>query len=633
MTTKKNIHLLSFNGVWVNTNNFIPVLWPSAKTYYEKYGKCPEKYNWILPVIEYYDDIEKIKSEIRKNPPDVFGVSLYVWNFEFSLEICQWLKTEFPSCIIITGGPHQYFKHHQDWFSKHNFIDASLPSEVYGEIAIADILNNLKDNNTISWNKVEQIVYPSKDRSVVLRSPKATYKLDFKWNYSAFEEQKLLISEYVDHFKSINPNGYFHCKVETTRGCPYACTFCDWGGGVGTKIIIKDLKFVKQDIDALISCSLASIYICDANFGINGNRDVEIVQYLADKKKQFHGNFPFVQYGGYAKTNRHFNYLRKIFIIEAENQMSYVYKISQQTFDYEILDNIKRVDLRTNEHWELSKYLRKKYNYESTVELIFGLPGITVEKWYKEFNKPYEENVFARVYEWYLLPEAEAYEKSYREKFGLLTSRKKLNDHQWSIPSEIVVGSNSCSRQDYKNMMIVYAIYTLFEQSGIYRNSIKYFLRNNNKKFGNFLKEFNEELYPTLKKISNGSIEFLEQHLNEFVSDTINKAEIMLLWNNNPDYELHLSNYLIFDFFKNYEKFELAIIKWFVSKGVPIKVIQKDAIVIISEQRMNKKKLCGLELIRYNNFSNITEILADLHRSHQFVYGNILNANRSFLGI
>jgi len=633
VSTKKNIYLLSFNGVWVNTNNFIPVLWPSAKTYYEKYGQLPEKYNWILPVIEYYDDVEQIKKEINNNPPDVFGVSLYVWNYELSLEICEWVKKQFPDCLVITGGPHQYFKHHRDWFQRHSFIDASLPSEVYGEIAIADILNNIDEKNKINWNRVEQIVYPSKDRSTILKSPKATYKLDFKWDYSAFESQKKSIDQYVEHFKQKNPKGYFHCKIETTRGCPYECTFCDWGGGVGTKVIIKDLEFVKKDIDVLTSYDLASIYICDANFGINGDRDVAIVKFLADKKKQSKNNFPYVQYGGYAKTNKHFEYLKMIFTVEAENQLSYFYKISQQTFDHKILDNIKRTDLRSNEHWELSKYLREKYNYESIVELIIGLPGITLEKWYEEFNRPYAENVFARVYEWHLLPEAEAYEKSYREKFGLLTSRKKLNDHRWSVPSEVVVGSKYCSREEYKQMMIVYAIYTLFEQSGIYRESIKYLLRTNHKEFSGFLRDFHIELYPKLKKLSEGSIDYYEKHLNEFVSDTVNKAEIVLPWNGDENYKLIVSSYLIFDFFKNYEKYELEISKWFVSKGVPIKNIQKDSIMINSEQRMHKKKLSGFYFIKYNNFSEITDILNDLDRSHQFVYGGILIAESSFLGL
>jgi putative methyltransferase len=78
------------------------------------------------------------------------------------------------------------------------------------------------------------------------------------------------MSSYVEEFKKLYPNGAIHIKLETTRGCPYSCTFCDWGGGVGTKVIKKNLNDVKSDIDSLIEVDPSSIYICDANFGLNG---------------------------------------------------------------------------------------------------------------------------------------------------------------------------------------------------------------------------------------------------------------------------------------------------------------------------------------------------------------------------
>ena len=40
----KNVYVLSLTG-W---NDFLPVLWPSAKTYYELNGQFPEKYNPCL---------------------------------------------------------------------------------------------------------------------------------------------------------------------------------------------------------------------------------------------------------------------------------------------------------------------------------------------------------------------------------------------------------------------------------------------------------------------------------------------------------------------------------------------------------------------------------------------------------
>ena len=623
---KKNIQLISLTG-W---NDFIPVLWPSAKTFYEKYGKYPEKYNWVLPTCEIHTEFEDNKKQLLLNPPDILGVSLYVWNYDRSLALMAWAKEQWPGCLIITGGPHQYFKHHKDWFKKHWFIDASLPSEVYGEIAITDLLDNLNEDNTVNWNTVEQMVYPSKDKSMILRSPKATYKRDFKWDFSAFKEQYKSIQDYVNYYYSVNPNGILHSKIETTRGCPYECTFCDWGGGVGTKVVLKNLDCVKQDLDVLLSLDTSSIYVCDANFGINGERDVQIIEYIAEKKRSWgKKDFPNVQYGGYAKTNRHFDYLKRIFTIEAKNGLSYVYKISQQSFNDQILANVKRTDLRSNEHFELANYLRTTFAYEATIELILGLPGSTVDTWYNEFNKPYEESILIRAYEWYLLPEAESFDESYRQKWKIETAKKGIYT-DYKIPSEIVVAGSTFTRNDYKEFLTVYALYILFVQSGIYKKSIKEFLKIKNIKFGDFLRKFYNECYPLLKQASLESFGHFEKHLDKFVSDEINETLHNISWGNDNGPQAHMFIYFILEYFMNYEILGPIVEQWLVSSGVGTTLVSSEADLIYSKQRLNTVKPAGVfTAVKFNNYMSIEEFIMDALRSSQYAYGNLLTGEKT----
>ena len=49
--------------------------------------------------------------------------------------------------------------------------------------------------------------------------------------------------------------------IETTRGCPYKCVYCEWGGGTGTKIIKKDMELVKRDIMALKRAGYRDAYL------------------------------------------------------------------------------------------------------------------------------------------------------------------------------------------------------------------------------------------------------------------------------------------------------------------------------------------------------------------------------------
>ena len=133
MTKKKNIIVANFprfsGEIWM------PFLWAQAKTYYELYGERTDEWNWV----PCYHDVfsseynDQVKELIRQNPPDIFAISLYVWNYTQAFEIAAWVKEQWPDCVIISGGPHQYFKHDIDWFKKHPYLDASLPGDCYGE--------------------------------------------------------------------------------------------------------------------------------------------------------------------------------------------------------------------------------------------------------------------------------------------------------------------------------------------------------------------------------------------------------------------------------------------------------------------------------------------------------------------
>jgi hypothetical protein len=617
MNSKINLHLLN---VWTTFPSY-PILWPSAKTYCEKLGI--NNVNWILPIAETLENFDSITAEISKNPPDIFGVSLYVWNYEISIKVCKWVKENYPDCLVITGGPHQYWKEDPNWFKQLWFLDASLPSAVYGEIAIFDILSNYK-NKTINWNTVEQIVFPNSDRSIS-RSKKLTPKKDFKWNYS-LDEQKKLILDYKKHIDINFPNKTIFSNLETTRGCPYSCTFCDWGGGVAGKVILKDLEMVKKDIDLLLDLNIELIYITDANFGINKDRDVDIVRYIAQKKqKSVASIFPYLMYGGFAKSDKHFQFIKEILTIEAENNLSYKYKQSQQSFHEEILDNIKRTDIRAEEHKEISNFLQKKYSYDSEVELIIGLPGSTLDLWCKEFDYPFENNILATVYEWVLLPEAESYSSKYKKDYGIGVS-SKIFDDEYNYPKEIVVETYSYTREDYISFIIIYNIYNVFARGGFYNSSIKDILDSNKYKFSDIIMKFYKEVY--LKYIKKTALEF-EIFLKDYTSLISNNHNLYIYENNQ---QIIYSFYLMHNIYFNYEKYENKIQQWFLDNGALKKSVRHDSLSVITEKRSNKFVISPVKLIKYSKYKNNADFLSTMQKSINLpIINSLVESNKIIL--
>ena len=515
-----NIQLLTCP---IDTLPFLPLLWASAKTYYEIHGSNVQDFKWILPTAEFIESMEDRKKEISKNPPDIFGISLYVWNYSTSLELCHWVKEQWPHCIIILGGPHQYIDHQADFFVKFPFVDACIPDTAYGEISIADMLDNFKDG-VVDWSKVEQSMYPSRDRKLVFRSKKSTSKQDFQWDFSAYEAQAESMKEYVRALYEIYPEKQISVKMETTRGCPYGCTYCDWGGGVGSKMIKKTLEAIGKDLDIVPVFNSLLIYLCDSNTGLLGNRDVDIIKMIIEKTDDMPIK-PVLHIPGWGKTTKHYKFIKEIITLTAESKLLDVYKICNQTFDLESLANVQRTDISGEEYFALADHA-KSLNLFVITELIMGFPGMTVNKFYDEFSKPYEQNIGIRMYEWQLLPQSEAYSAEYRKKFKVGTSINNNRDitSKFNIGNEVVVETLSYTRQDYAKMMEIYSLYSFFAVGEVYKNTIKELMIRNYWKLGDLLRVFHKECYPLLEAAGGENMRKFDDCKAEYITTRLNMS-------------------------------------------------------------------------------------------------------------
>ena len=75
-----------------------------------------------------------------------------------------------------------------------------------------------------------------------------------------------------------NPDVLWSMTVETNRGCPHRCTFCDWGTVTYGKINKFGLNRVAEQILLGLENKVGFIFNADANFGMFKERDIEIAK-------------------------------------------------------------------------------------------------------------------------------------------------------------------------------------------------------------------------------------------------------------------------------------------------------------------------------------------------------------------
>ena len=282
----------------------------------------------------------------RLDNPYLCAFSCYIWNEKYCLVVAELIKKKFPNCIIEFGGPQATKK----MLEENCFIDCIM----LGGDGEQDFLELL--TTCMRGDEIKKIYERGRISD-----------LDFPSPYQAGLFDKLALE---------NPNILWAATIETNRGCPHRCTFCDWGGTTMSKIEKFNLQRVQDDFNWIIYNNVGFLMLTDANFGIFGERDMEISRMLK-------------AVGDHPKSQ-----LEDIILQYSKNSNENVFKITKelgifarrgitvsvQSMNQPTLKAIKRKNLHIK---NLSEHMKtaKNYGVSTYTELILGLPEETLESW------------------------------------------------------------------------------------------------------------------------------------------------------------------------------------------------------------------------------------------------------------
>jgi hypothetical protein len=241
-------------------------------------------------------------------------------------------------------------------------------------------------------------------------------------------------SPYLDGtFDQLHPERWLAGIVETNRGCPYGCTFCDWGAATLQKIRTFDIERIRAEVEWLAERQIPNLWWADANFGILP-RDVEIAKIVVDTKKKY--GFPKVLITAWAKnTHKH---LLDILEMYVDAGLVSTGIISLQTRDPDTLAIIRRKNIKTLEYDKLRSEFQAR-GLPLGAQLMIGLPGATIQAMKDDLAHYFDEPIEVQMFRTVLLPNAPMAEPSYMAAHeiahradGLVMSTKTMSEADYT---------------------------------------------------------------------------------------------------------------------------------------------------------------------------------------------------------
>ena len=407
-----------------------------------------------------------LEEELRSTSPTIFSFSNYSWNLELGYKFALLAKQRDPNVVTVFGGPNFPTDENEklDFLKKKPAIDFYI--ELEGELGFVDLVKALSENNF----NVKQLK-----------------KLGKKIINTCYIHDDKLITGSIERIKDINiiPSPYLTGAldqnfqlplipmIETTRGCPFTCTFCADGLGIKSKVNRYESQRTREELQLIAKNinKVDELIVTDLNFGMY-KQDMETAKEIANIQKNY--NYP-ISVDAPAGKN-----MPKRIINIASIMKGWSMGGAIQSSDPDVLKAIKRSNISISAYEDLIDFGNKQKANRTYTEIILGLPSDTKQKHFESLRLGVEKSVNnLRMHQAMLLTGTEMASKRDREKYGLVTKFRTLpgnvgnynilnEEHPVAEIEEIVVGSNTLSMNDYVECRIMNLIIKTFYNNNIF---------------------------------------------------------------------------------------------------------------------------------------------------------------------
>jgi hypothetical protein len=295
--------------------------------------------------------------------PDVLAFSAYAWNERHSLEVARRARTRRPDAFVLFGGPSVPRRPERAarFLREHPYVDALAFGE--GELLFREVLRALLEGRPLDGVAGLALRAAARPEGALLTAPRARLA-DFAETASPYLDGTFdgLVAPGAPPPAAI---------VETNRGCPFSCTFCDWGQAVQSPVRELPLARLHGELEWIARRQIPYLYIVDANYGMR-RRDLDVVRHIGRLRAAV--GFPRYVFFHLTKnaTERHLDVVLALREAGIETHLA----LSTQDFEPRVLQAVRRENIRLDRALALRRICHER-GIPTFNELILGLPEQT----------------------------------------------------------------------------------------------------------------------------------------------------------------------------------------------------------------------------------------------------------------
>ena len=335
------------------------------------------------------NQMDQILEDVYRRKPDIVGISCYIWNVNYGLQLARDLHKVLPDVDIWLGGPEVSFDGPRI-LEKEPEILGIMKGE--GEETFAALLQCYEElGNTVQhWRGQKE-----RSKQDDSKAAEDSRKLESFW-----KKLELLPAvsyrdgdgQIKDHpvrpvmdmsripFLYKNLEGFENRIVyyESSRGCPFSCSYCL--SSIDKSVRFRDLRLVKQELGFFLEQRVPQVKFVDRTFNCKKSHAMEIWRFILE-----HDN---------GVTNFHFEIAADLLDEDALALMEQMrpgliqLEIGVQSTNPATIREIRRT-MNLEKVRQVTARINAGHNVHQHLDLIAGLPFEDYSSFAKSFNDVY----------------------------------------------------------------------------------------------------------------------------------------------------------------------------------------------------------------------------------------------------